>query len=134
MNWDLLMTALPPIPLHALAALLALAIGIIQMIQPKGTPLHRWLGRLWVGLMALVALSSFFIHELRIWGRFSPIHLLSLFTLASLYMAVQAARRGDIRRHRQIMTALFWLALVVTGGFTLMPGRIMYLLLFGQGG
>ena len=40
-------------------ALAALGLGIIQMIRPKGTVLHRWLGRIWVAMMAFVALSSF---------------------------------------------------------------------------
>ena len=40
--------------------------------------------------------------------------------------AVQAARRGDIRRHKRAMTSLFWLALVLTGAFTFLPGRVMH--------
>ena len=54
------------------------------------------------------------------------IHLLSVLTLASLWHAIRAARRGDIKWHRQTMVALFWMALILTGFFTFWPGRVMY--------
>ena len=50
----------------------------------KGTALHIVVGRIWVALMTLVAMSSFFIYELKIWGNYSPIHFLSAWTLLSL--------------------------------------------------
>jgi len=56
---------------------------------------------------------------------------LSLFTLAMVPLAVLAARRGRIGSHRSAMTWLFFLALVVTGLFTLWPGRIMHRVVFG---
>ena len=120
-----LISAPPPIPLHAFAALAAAMLGALQLWGPKGTRNHRMLGYIWVGLMVFVAASGFFIHVLRLFGPFSPIHLLSVFTLASLWYAVRMARRGDIRRHRQTMVALFWMALVLTGAFTFLPGRVM---------
>ena len=116
---------------HALAAIAALALGAAQLASAKGTAQHKALGYLWVLLMAGVALSSFFIHEIRTIGRFSPIHLLSILTLFSLAWAVQSARAGEIVRHRIIMLSLFFFALVVTGAFTLLPGRIMHAVLFG---
>ena len=114
------------IQLHLLAALLALGLGAVQLAAAKGTPDHRRLGYLWVGMMAVVAISSFFIFELRLWGPFSPIHLLSLFTLASLYLAVQAARNHNIKRHQLMMRALYIFALLLTGAFTFLPGRLMH--------
>jgi uncharacterized membrane protein len=65
------------------------------------------------------------------WGPWSPIHLLSLFTLAVVPLAVWCARRHDVRSHRQAMIRIFILALVVTGLFTLAPGRIMNKVVFG---
>lgn len=44
---------------HALAALAALGLGIWQILGRKGAVAHRTLGRVWVGLMATVALSAF---------------------------------------------------------------------------
>ena len=46
-------------------------------------------------------------------------------------MGALHARRGDIRRHAWAMAALFAGALIITGGFTLLPGRIMNRVLFG---
>jgi uncharacterized membrane protein len=82
--------------------------------------------------MLTIVVSSFFIHTIRMWGPFSPIHLLSLFTLAVLPFAVLAARRRDVRRHRQAMIGLFVGALVIAGLFTLWPGRIMSAVVFGD--
>jgi uncharacterized membrane protein len=69
-----LLAAPQPIPIHAVLALGALVAGAVQFALPKGTQLHRALGWLWVGLMATVAISGLFIHELRLLGPFSPVH------------------------------------------------------------
>ena len=89
------------------------------------------MGWSWVFLMALVALSSFWIHEIRLIGNFSPIHLLSLFTLCALAAAVFAARRRRIGTHRRAMIWLTYGALMGAGAFTLLPGRLMHATLFG---
>jgi uncharacterized membrane protein len=57
----------------------AFALGIVQFAAPKGTLPHRTIGWIWVLLMFAVAISSFWIHEIRLVGPFSPIHLLSIF-------------------------------------------------------
>jgi uncharacterized membrane protein len=80
----------------------------------------------------IVAVSSFFIHDLRIWDAWSPIHLLSVFTLAMLPLAVMHARRHRVDRHRRAMIAIFVGALVIAGLFTLAPGRIMHAVVFGN--
>jgi len=116
---------------HAICALTALILAAWQLIGTKGTRAHRMLGRAWVALMTLVALSSFWIHELRVIWIFSPIHLLSVFTLLMLPRAVFAARRGDIALHRTIMRALFFMGLVLPGLFTFLPGRTMHAVIFG---
>src|SRR5712671_4684166 len=88
-----LLDAAPAIPLHAFAAMAAFALGIVQFAAPKGTLPHRTLGWIWVALMAVVALSSFWIHQIRLFGPWSPIHLLSIFTPIMLVLAVWYARR-----------------------------------------
>ena len=127
----LLFAEAPPIPLHALAALLAVVLGGIQLAMKKGTRLHKALGWIWTGMMAIVAMTSFFIHEIKLWGQYSPIHLLSLWTLISLGMAIYFARIGKIKRHKQVMVALYGFGLILTGFFTLMPGRVMHQIIFG---
>jgi len=81
--------------------------------------------------MSYVAASLFFISSLRLWGPFSPVHLLSIWALLSLVMAVHHARRGNIRQHKIWIMLFYILALLLTGGFTLWPGRVMHGGLFG---
>jgi uncharacterized membrane protein len=81
--------------------------------------------------MILVAGTSLFIHTIRTWGPWSPIHLLSLFTLGVVPLAVLRARQHNVAAHRSAMIWIFTLALVVTGLFTLAPGRIMNKVVFG---
>ena len=126
-----LLAASAAIQVHAFAALAAFALGVVQLAAPKGTIPHRLFGWLWAALMLTVVTSSFFIHEIRLWGPWSPIHLLSVFTLLMLPLAVVSARRHDVRRHRRTMAGLFVGALVIAGLFTFMPGRIMHTVLFG---
>ena len=59
------------------------------------------------------------------------IHLLAIFTLVMLPLAVLHARGHRVARHRNAMIAIFAGALVVAGLFTLMPGRIMHAVVFG---
>jgi uncharacterized membrane protein len=126
-----LLDAPPVIRIHAFAAIAAFAIGAVQLAAPKGTIPHRLIGWSWAALMMAVAISSLFIHILRMWGPWSPIHLLSILVLVTLPLAVLHARRQDVRRHRNAMTSLFIGALVIAGAFTFMPGRIMHAVVFG---
>jgi uncharacterized membrane protein len=120
------------IPLHAFAAMAAFALGIVQFAAPKGTLPHRTIGWIWVLLMFAVAISAFWIHEIRLVGPFSPIHLLSIFTPIMLVLAVLHARRHNVSGHKKAMTMIFFGALVIAGLFTFLPGRIMHAVVFGQ--
>jgi uncharacterized membrane protein len=126
-----LLDAAPAIPLHAFAAMTAFVLGVVQLAAPKGTLPHRTLGWIWVGVMMLVAVSSFWIHQIRLIGPWSPIHLPSIFTLVTLPLGVWMAHRHRVADHRRIMILIFSGALVIAGAFTLVPGRIMHAVLFG---
>ena len=132
MNWQVLWDDGVVISAHALLALFAMAVGAIQLTAPKGTPRHRIMGYVWVTAMAVVALSSFWIHTFRWWGPFSAIHLLSLLVLGTLGYSLLSVRRGDIRAHRTSMARLYVLELLLTGAFTLLPGRAMHAVFFGS--
>jgi uncharacterized membrane protein len=120
------------IQIHALAAMTAFAVGLVQLTAPKGTIPHRLIGWSWVMLMLTVAVSSLLIHKIRLCGPWSPIHLLSILVLVTLPLAVMHARRHDIAQHRIAMLMLFTGALVIAGGFTFLPGRIMAAVVFSQ--
>ena len=131
MSFAPLLQAEPVIQVHAFAAMGAFALGVVQLAAPKGTLPHRTIGWVWVALMAVIALSSFFIHGIKLVGPFSPIHLLSIFTLIMLPLAVLRARRHDVKKHRGAMIGIFVGALVIAGAFTFIPGRIMYAVAVG---
>jgi uncharacterized membrane protein len=91
------------IPSHALMALLAAVIGGVQLMSAKGTSQHKVLGYIWVSLMMYVSISSFFISEIQLWGAYSPIHLLSAWTVLTLCTGVYFARVGNIKAHQRNM-------------------------------
>lgn len=126
-----LLQASPVIQAHAFAAMSAFALGVVQLAAPKGTIPHRILGWLWVAIMVVVSVTAFFIHQIRLWGPWSPIHLLAIFTLVTLPLGVWRARRQQVEHHRWTMIGIFTGGLVIAGAFTFMPGRIMHDVAFG---
>ena len=112
----------------------AFALGIVQFAAPKGTlaaPDHRL--DLGAADGFAVAISSFWIHEIRLVGPLSPIHLLSIFALIMLVLARRGTPAGTTSaRHRKPMISIFFGALVVAGLFTFVPGRIMHAVVFGH--
>jgi len=131
MSLDPLFAAPIVVQVHAFAAMAAFVLGIVQFSAPKGTLPHRSLCYIWVGLMLSVAASSFWIQGMRQWHGFSAIHLLSIWVLVLLPLAVLAARRHRVSAHSKTMIGLFAGALIIAGGFTLLPGRIMHQVVFG---
>lgn len=118
------------IQLHVYAAIGAFLLGLVILFLPKGNTRHKQLGWAWVGLMAMTAVTSLFITELN--GDFySFVHLISGWTLIALPMAIYAIRRGKIRIHRNTMVGLFVGGMVIAGGLTLLPGRLMWTLFLG---
>ncbi len=93
-----------------------------RWLRPKGPPSTA---------VPAGCVTAFFIHQLRWWGAWSPIHLLAVFVLVMLPGAVIDARRHRISRHRHAMRGLFLGALVIAGAFTFAPGRIMHAVVFG---
>lgn len=110
--------------LHLYASLLALGLGAILLLSSKGTMLHRILGSTWVLAMAFSALSSFWFGGgvLPLIGHFGPIHLLSLWVLVALAVAVVAILKGRVEQHRGWMVGAY---LGLVGAFvgSLAPGR-----------
>lgn len=110
--------------LHIAFAVAALVIGAVVLARRKGTGSHRLLGRVWVGVMAAVAISSFWIFELRQGAGPSWIHLLSVWTLVSLALAVGFIRRGNVRAHQGFMIGTF-AGLLGAGIAAMAPGRTL---------
>jgi|CXWL01.1.fsa_nt_gi uncharacterized membrane protein len=115
--------------IHLAAVAPAVAIGVAQLLMVKGTRLHKVLGWAWVLAMVVVAVSSFWILELRKGAGWSVIHLLSAWTLVSLACAIWFIRRGNVRAHKSFMVGTL-LGLAGAGLGALAPGRFLAVLLF----
>ena len=124
-----------PIKVHLAALVIAVPLAPVQLLAPKGTPVHRALGKIWVAAMALVALSALLILDHPVPPNLGPIswlHGLALFTLWSLWRAIRAARAGRIEEHRGFMFGLAVGALAIPGAFAIfVPGRVLYRALVG---
>ena len=118
----------PVVVVHALLAGAALVLGAVLLSGRKGHLAHRVGGWLWVACMATVAGISFAIRRP---DGFSWIHGLSAFTLVALAAAVIAARAHRVAAHRKTMISIYIGALLVTGLFTLLPGRLLGNALWG---
>jgi len=127
-----LLNASLAIQLHAFAAMGAFILGLVQFAAPKGTLPHRTVGFIWLALMLTVAISSFWIHSIRWVGPFGPIHLLSIYVLIMIPLAIYFARTHKIRGHAKTVIGMFVGGLVIAGLFTLLPGRIMHAVAFGN--
>jgi uncharacterized membrane protein len=128
----------PLIAVHMTAALLAVATGPVALWARKGATqyprLHRAFGYAWVTLMVVTAVSAIFIRDWRLpnLAGFTPIHLLIPVTLSGLFGAFWFLAKGNINGHRKTMQRLYLGACLVAGGFTLVPGRYLGDLLWGQ--
>ena len=118
-----------PSAIHLAAVVPAIVIGVTQLLMTKGTRIHKTLGWIWVLTMVVVAVSSFWIMELRKGAGFSVIHLLSLWTLISLACAIWFIRRGNVRAHKGFMVGVMF-GLVGAGIGAVTPGRFLAQLLF----
>lgn len=118
------------IAIHITAALAALAIGAYVLAAPKGTAPHKLLGRVWVASMGATAISSFWI---KTGGGYSWIHLLSIWILIVLAIALWAIWRGKVRAHLNWMRGAYF-GLVGAGFFTLLPHRRLGTLVWQSAG
>lgn len=108
---------------HVSAAILSLFLGGWVLYRPKGTAAHKFAGKIWVVLMLAAAFSSFFIQS---WGRFSPIHIFSVWTPISLGIGIYSARKGNIVAHRSYLKGAYF-GLIGAGVLAFaLPGRFLW--------
>jgi uncharacterized membrane protein len=129
------MTYLQLAYLHLATVLPAFVLGTwLIFTSQKGSPLHRTVGKIYMGLMLFTATVTLFMPAQvgpRLFGHFGFIHLFALLTYRSVPSAWFAARRHDIRTHRRRMIGLYVGGLIIAGGFAFAPGRLLHQWLFG---
>ena len=57
---------------------------------------------------------------------------ISIYVLIMIPLAIYFARRHNVRGHARTVIGMFLGGLVIAGGFTFMPGRIMHAVAFGN--
>lgn len=114
---------------HVSTVIPCVPLGLYLLLAPKGTPMHKQLGKLWVALMVVTATSTLFIHD---GMALSWIHIFVPFTYRASWKLISTARAGDIKAHRNEIVSLFLGALMIPGIFAfILEGRLMNVMLFG---
>ena len=117
------------IVLHIVSVIPAIPLGGYLLLSRKGTALHKQLGKLWIAMMVVTALSAIFI---RTSGSFSFIHVFVPLTLIGAWQTVRYARQGRIAEHRKQIIGMYLGALMIPGLVAfLLPGRLMNVWTFG---
>ena len=106
---------------HFLTAVLAIVLGLINLLSKKGTFQHRIIGWFWLIIMIFVTIPSFWIREINE-GEFSWIHLLTIWTIICMGIAIISIKKGNVRMHAGFMVGTM-VGAVIAGGFAMMPGR-----------
>ena len=116
------------ITIHVVTVLPAVPLGAYLLLSTKGTPLHKLLGKVWIGLMVSTAIAITFV---RGGTDFSWIHIFVPYTIWGAWKVVSTARRKDIAAHRKEIVGLYLGALVIPGVWAFLPSRLMGLWLWG---
>lgn len=105
--------------IHFLTALVALPLGLTQLLAAKGTPVHRLLGRIYVPVMLVSLLSA--LTTIVDGTQFLFFHILAIVSLWSLWRGMLNLRRwlkggnpAHLRDHK-IDMAFSWLGLFMAG-------------------
>jgi uncharacterized membrane protein len=115
---------------HIATILLAIVLTPVMLLRRRGDRLHRRLGWVWAGSMALTAMLTFWIRGLN-QGSLSLIHILSAWTLVQVPLIVWSARTHDHRKHRNSVRGMVTGALLIAGIFTFPFDRLLGRWLFG---
>lgn len=118
---------------HLATVIPCFLIGFLLLIIKKGTPIHRKLGRVYMVLMLFTATVTLFMPAKvgpQFLDHFGWIHSFSFLTIYTVPTAYFAIKRGDVKSHQRKMILLYVGAIIIAGGFTLMPGRFLHDFLF----
>lgn len=128
MNYEILMYFL-------LATILpCVVIGALLLIIQKGTYFHKISGRIYMILMLITSVITLFMPAQvgpQLFNHFGFLHLFSILTLHSVPTAYIAIKNGEVKKHKWKMISLYFGAIIIAGGFTLVPGRYLYEVFFG---
>jgi len=116
-----------PIQLHLLVVIPAIVLGFLNLVLEKGTRLHMLNGKLWVLLMLIAALSSFFIMPT---GSLTWLHLFSILVIVTVIVGLLAIQRQNKRVHIGCMFGAYVGTVISAVVAASIPGRLLHSLLF----
>lgn len=138
MSLDPLLQAPLIVQVHAFSAMAAFVLGLLQIVAPKGTLPHKWLGALWIVLMTVITVSAAFIFRpgtegAPFWERLSIIHIFIPITAFGIISGLRLLARGgpSLKRHSRPFISVFLGGLIIAGVLAFLPGRIMHQVAFG---
>lgn len=109
---------------HLLSVSFVLALTPVLLLRARGDATHRWLGKLWVAAMVATAAESFLV-RVSGGGRFSVIHLISVYVVVAAPLIWWTARTHRVAAHRRHVRGMVTGALLIAGFFTLPFGRLL---------
>lgn len=118
---------------HLVTIVPAFLIGTFLLLRRKGSALHKLLGKVYMVLVVFSAGLTLLMPAAvgpALFGHFGFIHILSFYALYTIVVAWRAIRVGNIERHKQAMIGLYVGGMLVAGGFTFVPGRMLHTWLF----
>ena len=119
--------------LHLATILPAFLIATYLLINRKGSPLHKALGKAYMGLMLFTAIVTLFMPAQvgsAFIGHFGFIHIFSFSVFISVPLAYFAARSGNMTLHIGNMIGLYVGGILIAGAFAFSPGRLLHSWLF----
>ena len=118
---------------HLCTVVPCIFIGATLLILPKGSPIHKRGGRVYMVLMLITAVITLIIPAKigpQFLGHFGWIHLFSVLTLYTVPTAYTAIKKGRVKVHQRKMVLLYFGAIFIAGAFTLSPGRYLHKVFF----
>lgn len=119
--------------IHLATVVPAFVLGTFLLLRRKATATHRALGKAYMLLMLLTAITSLFMSAQvgpSLLNHFGFIHLFSLLVLCLVPAAFLAARNHKVKAHRNHMIGLYVGGILIAGAFALSPGRLLHTWLF----
>lgn len=122
--------------LHLATIVPCIFIGGILLIIKKGTPFHVVSGRVYMILMILTSLIALLmpahVGGYKLFNHFGWLHIFSVVTLVTVPRSYWAIKSGNVKSHKWSMILLYVGAILIAGSFTLMPGRYLHTLFWGN--
>jgi hypothetical protein len=111
----------PALAAHITAGFLLVAVGLVPILSPKGARLHRWSGRLFVGLMSVLLAAAWIMTLLRFNAYFAALSATATITVFSGARILRRKRPDlDPRQRARPLDWIATLAVLAIGAWVLL--------------